>query len=68
MGCIGVYRLVQREVGFVVVVSKVQCRIGFGKRMCETGNEFLEIALALRSSDWRSGAVIVVEGLDKSIK
>ena len=63
MGSISVDGLVQREVGRGVVVGEVQGRRRSGERVREAGNELLEVPLPLSSGDWRSRAVVVVEGL-----
>lgn len=66
MGGIGVEGLVEREVGRGVVEGQVERGSSGGVGLGESRNEFLEVALALSGGDGRTGAIVVVEGLDLS--
>lgn len=61
VGRIRVDGLVQREVGRGIVVSDVQSRRRSRERVCEAGNELLEISLPLGNGDRRSKAIVVIE-------
>lgn len=63
MCCISIDRLVEGEIGRIVVIGLVQRRVGSWIRASETPNPFLKVSFTLGSGYGTSCTVVVIECL-----